>query len=136
MSLDWILQAGHKIGDGVTAFAQARLQQRFVAEEGDSAFRFQDVQAGVNYIHRVDLVDVGIDRKISFFHRVAARFPTSRASQNQALILAPTRELANQIAKEIQDLAQGTNIGVTSIIGGESIWKWKSDAPIFRARSR
>ncbi|MGB1124798.1 MAG: DEAD/DEAH box helicase [Phycisphaeraceae bacterium] len=41
--------------------------------------------------------------------------------KGQALILAPTRELANQIAKEIQDLAQGTNIGVTSIIGGESM---------------
>ncbi len=41
--------------------------------------------------------------------------------KGQALILAPTRELANQIAKEIQDLAQGTTIGVTSIIGGESM---------------
>jgi len=41
--------------------------------------------------------------------------------KGQALILAPTRELANQIAKEIQDLAKGTNIGVTSIIGGESM---------------
>jgi len=41
--------------------------------------------------------------------------------KGQALILAPTRELANQIAKEIQELAVGTNIGVTSIIGGESM---------------
>jgi len=41
--------------------------------------------------------------------------------KGQALILAPTRELANQIAKEIEDLAQGTNIKVTSIIGGESM---------------
>ena len=41
--------------------------------------------------------------------------------KGQALILAPTRELANQIAKEIQDLAQGTDIKVTSIIGGESM---------------
>ncbi|MGB0767878.1 MAG: DEAD/DEAH box helicase [Phycisphaeraceae bacterium] len=41
--------------------------------------------------------------------------------KGQALILAPTRELANQIAKEIQDLAQGTAIKVTSIIGGESM---------------
>ncbi|MEM6260602.1 MAG: DEAD/DEAH box helicase [Planctomycetota bacterium] len=41
--------------------------------------------------------------------------------KGQALILAPTRELANQIAKEIQDLAQGTEIKVTSIIGGESM---------------
>ncbi|MFN3168623.1 MAG: DEAD/DEAH box helicase [Phycisphaeraceae bacterium] len=41
--------------------------------------------------------------------------------KGQALILAPTRELANQITKEIQDLAQGTPIKVTSIIGGESM---------------
>ena len=41
--------------------------------------------------------------------------------KGQALILAPTRELANQIAKEIQDLAQGTKIKVTSIIGGGSM---------------
>ncbi len=41
--------------------------------------------------------------------------------KGQALILAPTRELANQIAKEIEELAQGTPIKVTSIIGGESM---------------
>jgi ATP-dependent RNA helicase DeaD len=41
--------------------------------------------------------------------------------KGQALILAPTRELANQITKEIQDLAQGTPIKVTSVIGGESM---------------
>lgn len=39
----------------------------------------------------------------------------------QALILAPTRELANQITKEMQDLAQGTTLKVSSIIGGESM---------------
>ncbi|MEM9021301.1 MAG: DEAD/DEAH box helicase [Planctomycetota bacterium] len=39
----------------------------------------------------------------------------------QALILAPTRELANQITAEMQDLASGTDLKVSSIIGGESM---------------
>ncbi len=41
--------------------------------------------------------------------------------KGQALVLAPTRELAVQITKEMQELAQGTNLQVTSIIGGESM---------------
>ncbi|MEM9416612.1 MAG: DEAD/DEAH box helicase [Planctomycetota bacterium] len=41
--------------------------------------------------------------------------------KGQALVLAPTRELAVQITKEMQELAQGTNLKVTSIIGGESM---------------
>ncbi len=41
--------------------------------------------------------------------------------QGQALVLGPTRELAVQIAAELAELAKHTNIGVTSIIGGESM---------------
>ena len=41
--------------------------------------------------------------------------------KGQALVLAPTRELAVQITKEMQELAQGTDLKVTSIIGGESM---------------
>jgi ATP-dependent RNA helicase DeaD len=39
----------------------------------------------------------------------------------QALILAPTRELAVQIAKELDDLGRSTPIRTSSIIGGESM---------------
>ena len=39
----------------------------------------------------------------------------------QALILAPTRELATQVAAELIDLAKGTSIEVVVIVGGESI---------------
>ena len=38
----------------------------------------------------------------------------------QGLILAPTRELANQIAKELDDLGRATGIRTTTVIGGES----------------
>jgi len=41
--------------------------------------------------------------------------------QGQALVLAPTRELAVQITKEIRQLAQGTPMKVVSVIGGESM---------------
>ncbi|MEM6750973.1 MAG: DEAD/DEAH box helicase [Planctomycetota bacterium] len=39
----------------------------------------------------------------------------------QALVLGPTRELAAQIAAELEQLGRYTGIGVTSIIGGESM---------------
>lgn len=39
----------------------------------------------------------------------------------QALVLAPTRELASQVVQEINELAQFTPIRAVSIIGGESI---------------
>ena len=40
--------------------------------------------------------------------------------RTQGLVLAPTRELANQIAKELDDLGRATGIRTTTIIGGES----------------
>ncbi|MEQ9455355.1 MAG: DEAD/DEAH box helicase [Phycisphaeraceae bacterium] len=43
----------------------------------------------------------------------------------QALILAPTRELAVQVAGEIEKLAEDTPIKVSCIIGGESMRKQK-----------
>ena len=39
----------------------------------------------------------------------------------QALVLVPTRELAAQVAAEIDELGQGTPIRSTCIIGGESM---------------
>lgn len=106
-SLTYVFQAGHKLGKGMTVFGQLRLTQRFVAEEGDSAFRFGNIQAGVNYIHRVDLKRLlGVDRQIAFFHRASALLPTSRASQNQDLILAP-RLISRGRVKVLGDLYFG-----------------------------
>ena len=39
----------------------------------------------------------------------------------QALILAPTRELAAQVAAELTDLAKGTKVKIVSIVGGASM---------------
>ena len=38
----------------------------------------------------------------------------------QGLVLAPTRELAHQIARELDDLGRATGIRTTTVIGGES----------------
>lgn len=106
-ALLYVLQAGHTLGGGKSVFAQASLRQAFVAEVGDSAFRFSDVQAGFNYSHQVDLKGLlGIDRQVTFFHRAAALFPTSRASQNQDLIIAP-RLLSRSQVQLVGDLYLG-----------------------------
>ena len=41
----------------------------------------------------------------------------------KALILAPTRELVNQIAESLKSLTQGTRIRVVTVVGGQSINK-------------
>ncbi|KEO55170.1 DEAD/DEAH box helicase [Thioclava pacifica] len=39
----------------------------------------------------------------------------------KALILAPTRELVNQIAENLSNLVQGTKMNVATVVGGQSI---------------
>jgi len=39
----------------------------------------------------------------------------------KALILAPTRELTNQIAESLRPLTQGTRLGIATVVGGQSI---------------
>ncbi|WP_204114435.1 DEAD/DEAH box helicase [Shimia biformata] len=41
----------------------------------------------------------------------------------KALILAPTRELVNQIAESLRNLTKGTKIRVVTVVGGQSIGK-------------
>ncbi|WP_121068435.1 DEAD/DEAH box helicase [Chachezhania antarctica] len=41
----------------------------------------------------------------------------------KALILAPTRELVNQIAESLRDLTAGTKLRVFTVVGGQSIGK-------------
>jgi ATP-dependent RNA helicase RhlE len=47
------------------------------------------------------------------------RRPAPRTAR--ALILAPTRELVNQIAVSLGQLAEGTRLGVATVVGGQSI---------------
>ena len=41
----------------------------------------------------------------------------------KALILAPTRELVNQIADSLANMAQGTKLRIVTVVGGQSITK-------------
>ncbi len=41
----------------------------------------------------------------------------------KALILAPTRELANQIAESLRPLTEGSRLRITTVVGGQSIGK-------------
>ncbi|MFN6951611.1 MAG: DEAD/DEAH box helicase [Albidovulum sp.] len=41
----------------------------------------------------------------------------------KALILAPTRELVNQIAEQLRGLTKGTKVHVSTVVGGQSIGK-------------
>ncbi len=43
------------------------------------------------------------------------------------LVLAPTRELAAQIAQSARDYSKGTGLGVVTVFGGTSIYKNKQD---------
>src|ERR1700722_14851491 len=43
----------------------------------------------------------------------------ARGRGPQAIVLAPTRELTQQIVAEIQKLAMGSDVGVCGIFGGE-----------------
>ncbi len=52
--------------------------------------------------------------------RLAARGGTSRPGHPRGLVLAPTRELATQIAAEIAPLAGAVGLKVTTIFGGVS----------------
>ena len=45
----------------------------------------------------------------------------SRARGPQAIVLAPTRELTQQIVAEVQRLAMGSSVAVCGIFGGEPI---------------
>ena len=55
----------------------------------------------------------------------AAKFPPPPAQHISALILSPTRELAQQIEKEAHILLTGSNlkgrIGVQSVVGGTNV---------------
>jgi ATP-dependent RNA helicase DDX23/PRP28 len=59
--------------------------------------------------------------KICFFKFNLCRYDTVAASGPYALIMAPTRELAQQIEEETVKFAQYLDYRVTSVVGGQSI---------------
>lgn len=89
-ALLYSVKGGYELIPRGVAFASLGLTQAFVAEEGESGFRFQDMQAGFDYSHDVGLGALGAaDRQINFAHRLSFYLPTSRESQAQDLYVAP-----------------------------------------------
>lgn len=60
----------------------------------------------------------GSGKTLAFGLPILARVPKSAPKQPQALILAPTRELADQINKELAPIAQAVDRRVAAIYGG------------------
>jgi len=66
------------------------------------------------------LAQTGTGKTAAFALPVLERILTTRVRGPQALVVAPTRELASQISEEIRLLARHTNIQVATLFGGVS----------------
>ncbi len=87
-SLLYSARAGYTFLKGsLQVFGQIGATQNFTAEEGETGFLFQDVQASAIYMHSVDLKALSIPRKLQLMYLARLFFPTSRASRNQDLYL-------------------------------------------------
>jgi superfamily II DNA/RNA helicase len=60
----------------------------------------------------------GSGKTIAFGLAVAARVPAAKPGRPTALILAPTRELADQIRREVEPLAEARGRKVAAVYGG------------------
>ncbi len=72
----------------LSVFTSMGLTQNFVAEPDESGWQLQDWVIGVDYLHRMPLSGLGIDRDLAFSHRLQLFLPTSRQSRAQDLYLA------------------------------------------------
>jgi len=71
------------------------------------------------------LAQTGTGKTLAFglplLHHLLAEPEKARPRCAKALVLAPTRELVNQIAESIRTLADGSRIRVATVVGGQSI---------------
>ena len=89
MSLSWKLGATVKLFEGGSFFLGTRLNQHFVAEEGESGFRLADTVAGLNYFQTLS-TDFGqsIAKEVYAKQTALVYLPTSRDSSNQDMRFA------------------------------------------------
>ncbi|MBF6571284.1 MAG: DEAD/DEAH box helicase [Candidatus Binataceae bacterium] len=69
----------------------------------------------------------GSGKTVAFLLPMLERLHTIKAAGVSALILAPTRELAAQIAREFQLLTRNTRLAAVVIVGGESMGRQIGD---------
>lgn len=67
------------------------------------------------------LAQTGTGKTAAFALPILERLLDVKRNATRVLVLAPTRELANQIAEEVRDLAQHTRISATTVYGGVSM---------------
>ncbi|MBK6689356.1 MAG: hypothetical protein IPG45_33115 [Deltaproteobacteria bacterium] len=86
----YAIRGGYGLLPGLSLFGSLSLNQRFVAEEGESGFLFNDLQLALNYNQtlKVPLPALG-DHDLSLTHRAGFYLPTSRRSQANDIYLVP-----------------------------------------------
>jgi hypothetical protein len=87
-SLSYRLQGGYELLDWLTVLARVGLDQRFVAEEGESGLGVQDSLLAALVGQSVSLESLGWSRTLSLRHRLGLYLPTSRESREQDLYAA------------------------------------------------
>ncbi len=77
--------------------------------------------------------ETGTGKTIGFGAPLAGKIDTQRVAV-QALVLTPTRELAQQVAGVIEELGRGRNLGVALVVGGvhasEQVLKLRSRSQV------
>lgn len=87
----------------------------------------QAIPLGLEGFDVMGLAQTGTGKTLAFGLPLMQRLldqqgkPTPRTAK--ALILAPTRELVNQIADSLRPLAKGSKLRVSTVVGGQSIGK-------------
>jgi len=77
--------------EGGKVFLRLGLQERFVAEPGESGAKFRDTSIGLSYASPITF---DANNTLNLLHRLAFFLPTSRASLAQDLYVAPQYVLA------------------------------------------
>jgi hypothetical protein len=95
------LRAGYSLLPGLTVQAALGLSQDFVAEEGESGFRFTDLQLLGNYNWTLPIEAPWFHRDLALTHRAGFYLPTSRRSQDNDVYLVP--ELLNRARIDLID---------------------------------
>jgi len=112
-----------------TDFEQFALHKTLKKGISDAGFKsarpiqLQTIPAGLSGKDVLGLAQTGTGKTAAFALPILNRLLTKPSKCPGVLVLAPTRELATQIAKEFRMLSQFTNIKITTVYGGISIHK-------------
>jgi superfamily II DNA/RNA helicase len=108
---------------GVPADLVATLRRRKITEPFDvQVATIPDALAGADVCGKAP---TGSGKTLAFGIPLVVRVPSARPRRPRALVLAPTRELAAQIQKELEPLAAGRDKRVCTVYGGVGYEKQK-----------